>query len=145
MVTTNQHIFCTDETELSTRKLTQDMEGGMENKHDRNESFQKNAVISDILSAAAAAAARRITSKETELDERADAVRVLEIVEEQRAFVQERVHEDQKEPLSDPGLVRDTTNVALDARIKAAREQSSRQSATVITNGQKHLHNPERE
>ena len=114
MVTTNQHIFCTDETELSTSKLTQDMEGGMENKHDRNESFHKNAVISDILSAAAAAAARRIASKETELDERADAVRVLEIVEEQRAFVQERIQEDQKEQSADSGLAHDTTKVALE-------------------------------
>ena len=88
-----QNIICTDETGLTANKGI-DMEYGIEKNDEQLNTFHQNSTISGILTAATAAAARKLGSKEMDPEEHENAVRVLGIVEEQRTLVEDRILED---------------------------------------------------
>lgn len=119
------HTVSSDKQPFSTNKKSRKPEGEMENNYEGMTSLQKKSVISKFLSAAAAAAVRRLETNDVGLSEQLDAVHVLEIVEEQRAFMQDQVREEPVNSLLNPEV--SSQLGSLDERLKVADAKFNRQ------------------
>lgn len=108
----------------------------MENKYEGMPSFQRAALISDVLSAAAEAAVRRFEIDGVDLSEQADAVCVLTFVEEQRAFM----HDQEKRGHANGLQVSEKSAqpISFDERLKSADCRSSQQKLEAMVPSQTH-------
>lgn len=136
-----QQITCADEAGFLICKGVDEMKHGTEENKERLDAFHRNSVISDVLNAAAAAAARKLRSREMDPEEHENAICVLDIVEEQRALVEERIRDAQRDHL---GSAKDEKKPAsLEDRLQTANARASGQQKNAEPHCHTNLHDRE--
>lgn len=136
-----QQMIYTDEADFPICKGGDDMKYGTEENKERLDAFHRNSAISDVLNAAAAAATRKLSSREMDPEEYENAICVLDVVEEQRALVEERLRDAQRDHL---GSVKDEKEpTSLDARLQSASARANGQQKNEEPRCHTYLHDRE--
>lgn len=138
----DQKIFCTDEAGFHVCIGVDEMEYSIQENKERLDLFHRNATMSDVLSAAAASATRKLRSPELYPEDMVeDAIRVLEIVEEQRAFIQDRIKDAQRDYRASS---KEQTEISsLDARLESANARTKGQQKSTEMQRPSQLHSRE--